>query len=119
MAGGVHGRGHVWLGVCMAGGVHGRGGAWQGGMCGRGAYVTDGGVHGRGAHMAGGMHGWGYMAGEHVWWGVHGGGMCDRGACVAGGVHGRGCSCHACPPDTMRYGQSLHGQYASYWNAFL
>ena len=37
-----------------------------------------------------------------------------RGACVPRG--------HACPPqrpDTMRYGRSMSGQYASYWNAFL
>ena len=45
------------------------------------------------------------MAGGHAWWG---------GACVAGG-----CTCHTCPPDTMRYGWSIHGRYASYWNAFL
>ena len=25
MAGGMHGRGHVWLRACMAGGMHGRG----------------------------------------------------------------------------------------------
>ena len=41
-----------------------------------------------------------------------GGGMhgCKRGGvrgCSVGWVHG------------MRYGRSLHGQYASYWNAFL
>ena len=39
-------------------------------------------------------------AGEHVW---------------QEGVHGT----HASPPDTTRYGQSIHGRYASYWNAFL
>ena len=58
--------------------------------------------------------------------GVHGGGMCDRGVCMAGGmcgredvhrqggVHGRGDT-----TDTTRYGQSMRGRYASYWNAFL
>ena len=56
MAGGMHGRGHVWQGgcvwqvsmcgrgVCMAGVVHGRecawwGHAWWGGMCGRGGHA--------------------------------------------------------------------------------
>ena len=53
MAGGMHGRGHVWQGACMAGGMHGRGGhAWQG-VC----MVGD--MHGRGVCMVGGMHGGG------------------------------------------------------------
>ena len=30
MAGGVHGRGCAWQGVCMAGGMCGMGHAWQG-----------------------------------------------------------------------------------------
>ena len=42
------------------------------------------------------------------------GGMCGRGACVVGGVRAMHTS-----PDTMRYGRSMHGRYASYWNAFL
>ena len=41
MTGGVHGKGHVWWGVCMAGGMCGRGHAWQG-VC------MPWGVHGRG-----------------------------------------------------------------------
>ena len=43
------------------------------------------------------------------------------GACMARGVCGWGVhAMHAFPqPDTMRYGQSMRGQYASYWNAFL
>ena len=64
-------------------------------------------VHGRGvwgACVTGGVH-----VSGHEWWG----------ACVAGGMHGRGHVCHACPPYTMRYGQSMCGWYASYWNAFL
>ena len=37
------------------------------------------------------------------------------GGCVAG-VH----AMHTPPqPDTMRYGRSMRGRYASYWNAFL
>ena len=44
------------------------------------------------------------MAGGHVWWGV----------CMVGGH-----ACHTCPPDTTRYGRSMRGRYASYWNAFL
>ena len=49
------------------------------------------------------------------------GGMCGkRGACVAkGGMHGeRGGMCGMHTPPT-RYGRSLRGRYASYWNAFL
>ena len=116
----VHGGGGVWQGacmagegVCMAGGVCGGGGMWGGGMCGQG------GMHGQGACMAGGMHGRGVCVAEG---GMHGreGGMCGsgacmhRGVCVAGGVHAP-----PHPPDTTRYGQSMHGRYASYWNAFL
>ena len=77
------------------------------------------------------------MVGGHVWQGVcMAGGMCGRGhawqgSCVAGGVcvarggawqgvHGRGHACHTClPPDTTRYGRSMCGRFASYWNAFL
>ena len=61
------------------------------------------------------------MAGEGlgacVAGGVCGGsGMRGEGACVAkGGVHGM----HAPPSVTTRYGRSMHGRYASYWNAFL
>ena len=43
------------------------------------------------------------------------GGMCGRGL---GGMRGRG-GMHAPLPDTMRYGRSMRGRYASYWNAFL
>ena len=52
--------------------------------------------------MAGGMHGGG----------VRGGGMHGQGSCMS---RGRG----VCMPDTMRYGRSMSGWYASYWNAFL
>ena len=37
------------------------------------------------------------------------------GGCMARGL----CAIHAPWPDTMRYGQSMNGRYASYWNAFL
>ena len=99
--------GHAWWGVCMAGGVH-DGGCVAGGMHG-------GGVHGRGMHDGGAC-----MAGGHAWQGA-----CMVGASMVGGMHDRrhvwqaGPACHACPPDTMRYGRSMRGRYASYWNAFL
>ena len=80
VAGGVHGRGHVWQrgaymagcvcgGGCMAGGVHGRGHVWQ-----------------REACMAGGVHGRG-----HVW---------QRGACMAEGACMAG-GCMACMPSPL------------------
>ena len=108
MAGGVHGRGHTWWGehawqggmcgreACMAGGMHGRGCAWQQGMHVRG-------MHGRGVCMVGGMQRRGMHGRGHAWWGVW-----------QGGVH----ATHA-PPNTTRYGWSMRGWYASYWNAFL
>ena len=44
-------------------------------------------------------------------------GVCGQGACVAGGgacvARGRGGMCGT------RYGRSMSGRYASYWNAFL
>ena len=88
---GVHGRRRAWVGVCVGRGGH----AWQGGMCGRGVCMA-GGMYGRGACVAGGQ----------AW---------------QGGVHGRGCmGVHGRePPDTVRYGRSMRGRYASYWNAFL
>ena len=53
--------------------------------------------------------------GGHAWWGdMHGWGVCGGGACMAGGV----CATHA-SPHTTRYGRSMRGRYASYWNAFL
>ena len=50
VAGGMHGRGHVWQGACMAGGACVAWGPCMvgGGMCGRE------GVHGRGACVVGG-----------------------------------------------------------------
>ena len=66
------------------------------------------------------MHGrWGHAwqvgacmaGGGHAWWG-----------CVAGGMHGRWGACMVrgmCATYTTRYSWSMHGQYASYWNAFL
>ena len=41
------------------------------------------------------------------------GGTCVVGACMAGGMH----AMHN--PHTMRYGWSMRGRYASFWNAFL
>ena len=66
---------------------------------------------------------------------VAAGGACvPKGACVAGGHAWRGAcmsrgrvwpqgvhACHTRPPgpDTTRYGRSMSGRYASYWNTFL
>ena len=98
MADGVHGRE-----ACMAmggGGMHGRGHAWLGGA--HVAGCVTGSVHGRGACVSGGMHG-----GGHAWQGgVCGrghawqGGMCGRGACMAEGVWGG-----LRVADTTRYSQ--------------
>ena len=131
-----HSRGCVWQGcvcggggACMAGGMHGRracmarGAYMAGGMLGRGMHVRGHvwweGIRSRGACVAGGdMHGRGgacMVEGVCMAGGMQGRGACVvRGACVAGG-----CACHAHPPDTMRYGRSMRGRYASYWNAFL
>ena len=124
-AGDVHGRG-----VCVAVGMHDRGHvwqvghAWQGGVCGRGhvwwwghawqGVCMVGGICGRGMHGRGVCVGGGTcMAGAcrgHAWQGV----------CMPGGVHARGTGMPCTlPPNTMRYGQSMHRRYASYWNAFL
>ena len=131
VAGGMHGcrgacvvvggcvvtEGHAWLlGVCMvagggacvvARGVHGCWGACvvQGDMHGcRGHVWLPGGMHGcqRVAWLLGGC----VIAGEHAWLL---GGMCG----CWGGMHG----CRGC----IEYDeiQSMSGQYASYWNAFL
>ena len=115
----------VWL---LLGGVwflHGQACVVAPGGC---MVAPVGGVH------AGGMHG----KGGHVWQRGcvpgEGGGMCGKGgACmVKGGMHGKRGACvvkggcawrkwghvwYAPPP--MRYGRSLRGRYASYWNAFL
>ena len=48
-----------------------------------------------------------------------GGGMHGRGYAWQGGMHGRGHAWHACPPSRYYEIQSMSGQYASYWNAFL
>ena len=65
-------------------------------------------VHRGGACMAGGMHGGGAcMAGA-----------CVVGGCMAGGMCGSG-ACMACMPPRFQEIQSMSGQYASYWNAFL
>ena len=43
----------------------------------------------------------------------------QRGVCmVRGHVWQRG-ACMVCTPPSTRYGQSMHGRYTSYWNAFL
>ena len=90
----VH-RGAYVGGVCMAGGVHGGGHVWQG-------------MHGRG-------HAW---QGACVAGGMHGTGACVvRGACMVGGMHGAEEGHAWCG---KYYGiQSMSGQYAPYWNAFL
>ena len=92
------------------GGVHGEGGSvcGKGGVCMAkwvcmakgGGYVVKGVICLWAVCMAGGMHGGGHALG----------------ACVAGGH-----AWHTCPPrpDTTRYGRSMRGRYASYWNAFL
>ena len=91
-------EGHAWQG-CVHGGWH----AWQrGGACVAGGHVWQGACMVLGTCMAGNMHGRG-----HAW----------QGACMArvmGGVHGM----HT-PHDTTRYGRSMRGRYASYWNVFL
>ena len=77
----------------MGGGVCGqRGACMAGGMCGRGVCMAGG-------CMVGGMCGRGGMRGR---------GVCMAGGCM--GVRGRE------PPDTVRYGRSMRGRYASYWN---
>ena len=90
--GGMHGKeGYVWQrGACVV-----KGGAWQRGVC-----VAKGGVWWRGACMVKGRHAWWrwlHGKGGRAWW---------RGACVV------------CTPPSTRYGRSMRGQYASYWNAF-
>ena len=69
-------------------------------FCSRGG---GGGVRGKGARVC--------VAGACV----------GGGACVAGGgMRGQGvCMPRMPPPDTTRYGQSMRGRYATYWNAFL
>ena len=90
MAGGAWPGGRACWGVCEClGGMHGWGACMPGG----------GGVHGREACMAGGMHA------------TCLGGMCGKGACMPRSAPLR--------PDTTRYGRSMSGRYASYWNAFL
>ena len=82
----MHGRGHVWQGVCMAGGMHGGGHVWQG-VCGGEPCMLGGGHAWWRACIAGGMCGRG-----HVWRRVcMVGDMHGRGACVVGGMHGGVC----------------------------
>ena len=69
-------------------------------------FTGGGGVRGRAGVCGGGRgHAW---QGERVW---QGGVRVGEGACVP--------HTHAPPPDTTRYGRSMGGRYASYWNAFL
>ena len=93
--------------MCGKGGMHGE----RGGMCGKGGHAWQK----RGACMVKGGHAWqkGDMHGEGgcVWQGgMHG---------KRGGMHGKRGACMICTPPSMRYGQSMCRQYASYWNAFL
>ena len=84
--------------------MRGRGGMrGEGGVC-----MAKVGIHvERGACMVKGGCAW-QRWGGHAW---------QRGACVAkGGMRGKGGACVVYPP---RYGRSLRGRYASYWNAFL
>ena len=132
---GVHGgRACMAKGACMVKGVC----IVKGACVAKGGGVYGGDVHGvgcmAGGHDAGGMHG----KGGHAWQrGVcmAKGGMCGEGGCawqregacmVKGGMCGEGGASvvkggmrgmHT-PPST-RYGQSMRGRYASYWNAFL
>ena len=69
--------------------MRGRGCAWQGGMRGRGCAW-------QGVCMVVG----------HAW---------QRGHAWQGGMH----AMDTPPPNTTRYGQSMRGRYACYWNAFL
>ena len=98
------GQGNIFTPVCHS--VH------RGGVRGRGVCVARGHACPRGACMPGVC----VWPGGHAW----------LGACMVGGRHARGGGMHArgdvhathAPrPDTMRYGRSLSGQYASYWNA--
>ena len=86
-------EGYVFTPVCQS-------------FCSGGACVA-GGMHGRGACVAGGHA----LAGERAW---HVGGMWVGGYVWQGGMH----ATHA-PLDITRYGRSMRGRYASYWNAFL
>ena len=61
----------------------------------------------------GGVHGMGHA------WACVAGGTCMVGACVVGDVWQGACMAGEMPPDTMRYGRSMRGRYASYWNAFF
>ena len=75
---GVHGRGHLWQGMCMAGGVHGRGCACMVGVGGHGtescmvgACMTwEVGVQGKRVCVVGGMYGRGVWMEGCAWWGT-------------------------------------------------
>ena len=106
-------EGYVFTPVCDS--VNGKGvrGCSRGGAC---VVAPGAGVCGKGgrAWQRGGMRGKGGM-------------RCERGVCMAkggmrgegGGVHGEGGCAWYAPPRPPRYGRSLRGRYASYWNAFL
>ena len=81
-----------------------------------GACVVVGGMHSRGASMVGGY----VLLGACVVGACIVGGHAWQGTCVAGGHVSQG-ACMPCTPrpDTTRYGRSMRGRYASYWNAFL
>ena len=94
---GVHGRGHLWQGMCMAGGVHGRGCACMVGVGGHGTESC--------------------MVGACMTWEV---GVQGKRVCVVGSMYGRGYGRgvrgggRACRRDSH-----CSGRYVSYWNAFL
>ena len=96
----VHGRGHVWQGVCEAG-RH----AWQG-------VSVAGGMHGRGVCVAGRHACQGVCVAEgHAWQG----GVRGWGACMAGGH-----ACHTCPPtlwDTVS--QCVGGMHPTGMHSYL
>ena len=121
--------GHAWPGVwgceCLArGGIY----AW-GGMCGWGhAYPEGACMAGScaylGACLARGVCG---QRGVHAQGACMAGGCACPGACMPGGACvARVCVCpghlhamHTPLPDNMRYGWSMRGRYAFYWDAFL
>ena len=92
----------IFLHVCVI--LSTAGCACPGGMCARGCVCTQGPCVPRvgGVHAQGGVH-------------ARGWGVCVPGCVCMPVGHGT----HAPPTHTTRYGWSMRGRYASYWNAFL